>query len=96
MIGGIIAIVIAFWFYRIAEARGLPNFQWAAAGAIAYYVPNFVWKLAVVKPWLNSLHMTGATFTTGLINFSSVFVGLVCAFLVYKFLLPKTATAARS
>jgi hypothetical protein len=89
MIGGIVAIAIAYWFYRTAEARSLPNFQWAAAGAIAYYVPNFIWSLAVAKPWADSYHPANAVGVAGMINFSSIFVGLAVAYLVYRFALPK-------
>jgi len=89
MIGGIVAIAIAFWFYRTAEARGLPNFQWAFAGTVAFYLPNFIWSLMVARPWSASLHQANAAGTAGMVNFSSVFVGLAVAVLVYKFLLPK-------
>ena len=93
MIGGIVAIAIAYWFYRTAETRGLPNIQWAVAGSIAYYLPNFIWSLAVAKPWINSLHQANAAGSAGMVNFSSIFVGLAVAFLVHKFLLPKASSA---
>lgn len=94
MIGGIVAVLIALWFYRTAESRGLPNFHWAVGGLIAYYVPNFIWSLAVAKPWVNSLHQSNATSTASLINFSSIFVGLAVAFLVHRFFMPKAAPTA--
>ncbi|HYE37024.1 MAG TPA: hypothetical protein VEB01_16615, partial [Methylocaldum sp.] len=72
MIGGIVAVLIAYWFYRSAEDCGLSTFQWAFAGLLAFYVPNFAWSLLVAKPWVTSLHAQQATFSTGLINFSSV------------------------
>ena len=50
MFGGLAAIVIAIWFYRSAESRGLPGIQWAIAGAIAFYVPNVIWSLLIAKP----------------------------------------------
>jgi hypothetical protein len=93
MIGGIVAVLIAYWFYRSAEERGLPTFQWAFAGLLAFYAPNFAWSLLVSKPWIASLHVQQATFSTGLINFSSVAVGLVCAVLVRHFFLLKAVKA---
>jgi len=93
MIGGIVAVAIAYWFYRSAEDRGLPTFQWAFAGLLAFYVPNFAWSLLVSKPWIASLHVQQPTVSTGLINFSSVAIGLVCAVLVRRFVLLKTASA---
>jgi hypothetical protein len=92
MFGGIIAVAIAYWFYRTAEARGLPNFQWAVAGLISFYVPNFIWSLLVAKPMMNTLHAQNATGTAGVVGYSSVFVGLAVALAVY-FLVLKRATA---
>ncbi|BBA34862.1 uncharacterized protein sS8_2917 [Methylocaldum marinum] len=89
MIGGIVAVLIAYWFYRSAEDRGLPIFHWAFAGLLSFYIPNIAWSLLVSKPWIASLHMQQATFATGLINFSSVALGLVCAVLVRQFFLLK-------
>ncbi|CAL1239564.1 hypothetical protein [Candidatus Methylocalor cossyra] len=87
MLGGLVVIAIAYWFYRSAEARGLPNFHWAFAGVLSFYIPNFIWALAVAKPWVASLHEAHATTTAGLINHSSVLVGLICAVLVHRFFL---------
>ncbi|SMF95104.1 hypothetical protein SAMN02949497_2450 [Methylomagnum ishizawai] len=93
MIGGIVAIVIAYGFYRAAETRGLPNFQWAVAGTLAYYLPNFIWSLAVAKPWVNSLHAANNAGMAGIANLSSVLIGLAVALVVYKFLLPRAPLA---
>lgn len=92
MIGGILAILIALWYYRTAEARHLPGFQWAAGGAIAYYVPNFLWSLLVAKPMINQLHAQNATGMASLLGFSSVFVGAAVAVLVYFLVLRRTST----
>ena len=56
MFGGLAAILIAFGFYKAAETRGLPGFQWAFGGAIAFYIPNFIWSLSIAKPMMNQLH----------------------------------------
>lgn len=96
MLGGVVAILVAFWFYRTAEARGLPTFQWAFAGVIAYYVPNFIWSLWVAKPWIASLHARNATGLAGALGFSSVFVGLLAAVLVYLLFVPKSAPSGKS
>ncbi len=87
MFGGIIAIVIAFLFYRTAESKHLPGFQWAVGGVIAYYVPNFIWSLLVAKPMMNALHAQNATGPASLLGFSSVFVGAAVALLVYFLIL---------
>lgn len=87
MIGGVIAIVIAYWFYRSAATRGLPAFQWAFAGAIVYYIPNFIWSLAVAKPMMNELHAQNASASATLLGFSSVLIGAAVALLVHLLVL---------
>lgn len=91
MFGGIIAVMIVLWFYRSAEARGLPNFQWALAGLIAFYVPNFIWSLVIAKPMMTTLHAQNATATASFWGFSSVFVGAIVAALVHHLFLKRAA-----
>lgn len=83
MIGGLVAIVIAYGFYQAAERRKLPGFQWAFGGVLVFYVPNFIWSLMVAKPMMNELHAQNAAGPASLLGFSSVLVGAVAAGLVY-------------
>lgn len=83
MFGGVIAILVAYGFYRAAATRQLPAIPWAIGGVIAYYVPNFIWSLMVAKPMMNQFHAQNATGMASLLGFSSVFVGLAVASLVY-------------
>lgn len=88
MFGGLAAILIAFGFYRAAEARHLPGFQWAFGGVIAFYIPNFIWSLSIAKPMMNQLHSSSNPSAIGsLWGFSSVFVGILIAGLLYYFTL---------
>lgn len=87
MIGGLIAILIAYAFYRGAEQRHLPGFQWAFAGAVVFYIPNFIWSLMIAKPMMNQLHAQNATGLASLLGFSSVFVGAAVALTVYLLVL---------
>jgi hypothetical protein len=94
MIGGIVAVVIAIWYYRSAEARHLPAVQWAFAGLIAYYVPNFIWSFLVAKPLIAEFHARAAVMLAGLTGHSSVLVGAVVAILVrHYFLLRASPTS---
>ncbi len=91
MFGGLAAILIAFGFYRAAEARHLPGFQWAFGGVIAFYIPNFMWSLSIAKPMMNQLHSSSNPSAIGsLWGFSSVFVGILIAGLLYYFTLRRT------
>jgi hypothetical protein len=96
MIGGIIAIVIALWFYRTAESRHLSGIQWAIGGAIAFYIPNFIWSLMVAKPMMNQLHAQNATGMASMLGFSSVFVGAIVAILVHFLILRRTQATAQN
>lgn len=93
MIGGIIAILIALWFYRTAESRHLSGAQWAVGGAIAFYIPNFIWSLMVAKPMMNQFHAQNATGMASMLGFSSVFVGTMVAILVHFLILRRTQAA---
>ena len=93
MIGGIIAILIALWFYRTAESRHLPGIQWAVGGAIAFYIPNIIWSLMVAKPMMNQFHAQNATGMASMLGFSSVFVGAIVAILVHFLILRRTQAA---
>ncbi|NDE34774.1 MAG: hypothetical protein EBY15_13795, partial [Gammaproteobacteria bacterium] len=64
--------------------------QWAIAGAIAFYLPNFIWSLMIAKPMMNQLHAQNATAMASLLGFSSVFVGAAIAGLVYFLVLRRT------
>jgi predicted membrane protein len=96
MIGGIIAILIALWFYRTAESRHLSGIQWAIGGAIAFYIPNFIWSLMVAKPMMNQLHAQNATGMVSMLGFSSVFVGAIVAILVHFLILRRTQATAQN
>lgn len=88
MFGGLAAILIALGFYKAAEARRLPGFQWAFGGAIAFYIPNFIWSLSIAKPMMNQLHSASNPSPIGsLWGFSSVFVGIAVAGILYFFTL---------
>lgn len=93
MLGGLIAVAIAIWFYTSAQSRGAPGVHWGFAGLISYYVPNFIWSLLVAKPWLASLHNQAAPIKTSLVGHSSILVGAACAWLVWTLSLRKIKSA---
>lgn len=92
MLGGIAAVIIVIWFYRSAEARGLPPIQWGFAGLIAYYVPNFIWSLLVAKPWLVSLHAQNAAGLSSIVGHSSILIGAAAAAAVHFLALVRART----
>jgi hypothetical protein len=89
MIGGLIAVALAIWFYRTALANGMPALQWGIAGVVVYYIPNFFWSLMVAKPVLQNLHQQTAPMKYSFWGYSSVMVGLAVAVAVWYLLLNK-------
>lgn len=87
IIGGIIAILIAVWFYRSAESKGVEPFPWAFAGAIFYYIPMGLWTF-IINPLLKNPHVTssGPSMLAGL---GPTMAGVVVAVLVHQFVLLK-------
>ncbi len=87
---------IAFWFYRTAEKLGSKAMQWGVAGAISYQVPAWAWMMLVTKPYLSSIRGVAAKATTSvsLVSHSWILIGIVCAYVVYKFFLLKTNVKA--
>lgn len=94
MISMLITIAIAFWFYRTAERLGSKALQWGIAGAIAYQVPAWAWMLLVTKPYISSLRGVSAKASASMFGHSWILVGLVTAFIIYKFFLLKTNVKA--
>ncbi len=92
MFGGIISILIAVWFYRTAEAKKAPAFQWAFVGFITYYLPNLIWTFWVAKPAVVRMHATSAGLSATLIGHSGILLGVVCAGLVWMQVLKKLKT----
>ncbi|QSA96681.1 hypothetical protein [Methylococcus sp. EFPC2] len=93
MLGGLVAVAITIWFYKIAASKGVPAAQWGIAGLISFYVPNFIWSLLVAKPWLASLHNQGAAFKSSLVGHSSIFVGAAVAYVVWLVFLRNAKSA---
>jgi hypothetical protein len=94
VLGGLLAVAFAFLFYKTAESKSLPAIPWAVAGLVSFYVPNFLWQMMVAKPKLQALHMQNPTFQASFWGFSSVAIGAVCAFLVWRLVLSNKAKAS--
>ncbi|BBL76242.1 hypothetical protein [Methylomagnum ishizawai] len=83
---------IAFWFYRTAERLGSKAMHWGVAGAIAYQVPAWAWMMLVSRPYMAGIRGVAAktTLSASLMSHSWVVVGILCAWVVYRFFLLKT------
>lgn len=52
MIGAIAILLIAFWYYKTAEARRLPALPWIAGGILVYYSGFALWMYVLLQPLL--------------------------------------------
>ena len=89
MLSGLISIIVAFWFYRTANAKSAPALQWAGVGFITYYLPNLIWTFTLVKPMVTKLHTQNAGFSATLVGHSGILVGVTVAVFVWYAVLDK-------
>lgn len=95
MIGGIVALLIAVWFYNTASRAGKNPLQWMIAGIIAYYGTMLVWTYWIVSPLLGRF-FDRHSLTAGLaIELSAVGAGALCAIIVRSKLLKATPIQTR-
>lgn len=82
MIGALFALGICYWFYRSAEALRLSPLPWIMGGALVFYVSNYLWIYAVLKP-LAGERIKNHGFTGGfVIELTGAVVGLAAAALL--------------
>jgi len=91
VIGGLITIGLAVWFYRTAAAKGGPALQWGIAGALVFFVPKILWQVMVANPALRSMQKGTAPMKLALWDYSSILIGLAVAVAVWSLFL-KNAT----
>lgn len=56
MIEGILAILVAVWFYQTARRSGRDAFGWAAVGAGVFYATVFLWVGLNKTDFMEQLH----------------------------------------
>ena len=82
IIGGLVAVAIAIWFYRTAVDLDDPRpFVWAVNGVIAYYIIVFMWQFLVFKPASAALHHQNPALLT-LIHFAGPLLGLLVVWFI--------------
>ncbi|BCX88512.1 hypothetical protein MIN45_P0881 [Methylomarinovum tepidoasis] len=82
MLGGLVALAIAIWFYRTAVEIDDPKpFMWAANGVIVYYLVVFIWWFLVLKPASEALHHQSQAMLAA-IKYGGILLGLGVAWFV--------------
>jgi len=79
MIGALAILLIAFWFYRTAEARRLPALPWVVGGLLVYYSGFAVWMYALLQPLLGAGFKDHSFWLGLLMDITSVLAGAALA-----------------
>lgn len=75
---GIVAILVAIWFYNSAVKAGNGNvWQWVAAGVVIYYVAGVIWTYGLVVPLLGRNYAAHSAMTGAAIEISGILVALI-------------------
>lgn len=90
IVGAILAIAIAYWFYRTAEKHGIEPTWWGLIGVACYYFSTLMWSTGVVRPVLTMVRETDpgnlrVWVAIGL--FSTALFGALIAVLVRRYVL---------
>ncbi|MFO1417169.1 MAG: hypothetical protein U1E83_00730 [Methylotetracoccus sp.] len=79
MIGAAAVIWIAYWYYRTADALGLPGLPWTLAGIIVYYGTFAAWLNLLLRPVLGDAFRTHGMWLGLAMDVSAVLAGLATA-----------------
>jgi len=79
MIGTITAFLIAYWFYKKAEAIGKNPLSAAGLGFLSYLIPCMVWTLTVTPGLRDAVDHNPGTLSGLIVNYAYILVGAACA-----------------
>ncbi|MFZ2448974.1 MAG: hypothetical protein CTY16_12155 [Methylobacter sp.] len=79
MIGTITAFLIAYWFYKKAEATGKNPLSAAGLGFLSYLIPCMVWTLTVTPGLRDAVDHNPGTLSGLIVNYAYILVGAACA-----------------
>lgn len=79
MVGGVVAVLIAVWFYHTAMKLNLNPLQWIVGALIVYYGAKFGLIYGILKPLMGT-HFKMHSMATGvMIEVSGTLIGAACA-----------------
>ncbi|PKM12066.1 MAG: hypothetical protein CVV13_06660 [Gammaproteobacteria bacterium HGW-Gammaproteobacteria-3] len=79
MIGTITALIIAFWFYKNAEATGKNPLSSAAVGFLAYLIPCIAWTIMLTPSLRNTVEHNPGTLFALFANYAYILAGIASA-----------------
>lgn len=79
MIGTIVALLVVYWFYKTAEAKGKEPLPAAILGFVVYLVPATAWTLVVTPSIRASVEHSPNFLLALLAQYAYILVALACA-----------------
>ena len=79
MIGTITAFLIAYWFYKSAEAAGKNPLSSAGLGFMSYLVACVAWTLTVTPGLRDAVDHNPGTLSGLFVNYAYILIGAACA-----------------
>ena len=87
MVGGLVAVGLAFWFHVSAEAKGLNPWKWVFISLAVYFGTLFVWVMLVGGPMMTQAIYARSLKMGSLSVYSGIAVGaIVVAIVRFKYL----------
>lgn len=81
MIGTIVAILLAVWFYFTAKQTGRDPVSWAIAGAVLYFTVALTWSTFVTPPIKDAASHSQSGLLIFVTRYAYIVVSSVCAIL---------------
>ena len=79
MIGSIVAVFVAVWFYYTAKNTGRDPISWAVAGLVVYFMVCLVWTWFVTPPIKDAASHSQSGLLIFLTRYAYILVGLASA-----------------
>ncbi|MEQ1636640.1 MAG: hypothetical protein ABL903_08100 [Methylococcales bacterium] len=83
MLGTIAALLIAYWFYKTAEAKAKNPLSAAILGFVVYLIPAATWTFVVTPSIRNSVEHSPNFLLALLAQYAYILVAVACAAFVH-------------
>lgn len=79
MLGSIVAVAVAVWFYYSAKQAGRQPISWALAGLLFFFIIELLWTNLVTPPIKDAAMHSKNPLLMFITRYAYIAVGLACA-----------------
>ncbi len=79
MIGTVVALAIAYWYFRDAEAKGRNPLKTAGLGFVFYLIPAVLWTWLVTPSLRDAATHNPTSLYVFVYSYTYILVGIACA-----------------